>query len=312
MTAPRHFLDLWRLQPEALRWIVDEAHRRKATRAGQPKGAPDADAPAADRTVAMVFELPSTRTRYSFDAACRQLGAAAVSAHTQDMQLGRGEAVEDTARAMSRMVDAVLVRASRHEDLERFAQAASVPVINGLTDRSHPCHVAADILTMEEARGPIAGRTVAWVGDGNNVCATYIQAAARLGFKLNIACPPVYHPDLLELARAAQAGAEVQMTDDPRMAVTGADAVVTDTWVSSYHADGAARIDAFEPYQVDEALMARAKEDAIFLHCLPVHRGEEVVDEVVDGPHSRVWDAAENRIHAQKAILLWCLGHGPG
>jgi ornithine carbamoyltransferase len=311
MTPPRHLLDLWRCSPQALRWIIDEAHRRKAARAGWPKGRVDDDAPAAGRTVAMVFELPSTRTRFSFDAACRQLGAEAVSAHTQDMQLGRGEAIEDTARAMSRMVDAVLVRASRHEDLERFAQAASVPVINGLTDKSHPCHVLADIQTLEESKGPIAGRTVAWVGDGNNVCATYIQAAVKLGFRLNIACPTVYHPDLLELARASQVGAEVQMSEDPRAAVSGADAVVTDTWVSSYHADGADRMDAFEPYQVDEALMARAREDAIFLHCLPVHRGEEVVDEVVDGPQSRVWDAAENRIHAQKAVLLWCLGQGP-
>jgi ornithine carbamoyltransferase len=304
----RHFLDLWRLEPSTLRAILDDARRRKEARRGRPRGRPDADAPAAGRTVAMIFELNSTRTRFSFDAAIRQLGGSTIIAHAMELQLGRGEAIEDTARAVSRMVDAVMIRAQRHEELERFAQASEVPVINGLTDRCHPCQVMADLLTVEETKGPVAEQTIAWVGDGNNVCSTYIQAAARLGFRLNIACPAIYHPDLVDLAKASQAGAKVELTDDPRKAVAGADCVVTDTWVSMGDVDLTERLDAFEPYQVDEVLMAEASPSAIFLHCLPAHRGEEVVDEVIDGPQSRVWDAAENRIHAQKAILAWCLG----
>jgi ornithine carbamoyltransferase len=308
MSQPRHFIDLWRLEPETLRGILDDARRRKQARQGWPTGKVDADAPAAGRTVGMIFELNSTRTRFSFDAAIRQLGGHSIIANASEMQLGRGEALEDTARAVSRMVDAVMIRAHRHEDVERFAQTSSVPVINGLTDKSHPCQVMADLLTVEEQKGPLPERTIAWVGDGNNVCSTYIQAAARLGFRLNIACPPIYHPDLVDLARASQAGARVEMVHDPRMAVRGADCVVTDTWVSMGHVDLTERLDAFEAYQVDERLMSQAAQDAIFLHCLPAHRGEEVTDEVIDGRQSRVWDAAENRIHAQKAILAWCFG----
>ncbi len=306
--SPRHFLDLWRLEPPTLRAILDDAHARKAARRGWPAGQADADAPGAGRTVAMIFELNSTRTRFSFDAAIRQLGGHSIIANAQEMQIGRGEALEDTARAVSRMVDAVMIRAHRHEELERFAQASSIPVINGLTDKSHPCQVMADMLTFEETKGPVAGRTIAWVGDGNNVCSTYIQAAAAFGFRLNIACPAIYHPDLVDLARASQAGAQIVMGDDPDAAVRGADCVVTDTWFSMGDVDLTERMDAFEPYQVDEPLMAQAAEDAIFLHCLPAHRSEEVVDEVIDGPQSRVWDAAENRIHAQKSILAWCFG----
>ena len=303
----RHFLDLWRLAPQDLRAILDDARDRKAARAGWPKGRADADAPARDRVLAMVFEKNSTRPRFSFDAAMRQLGGSAIIANAADMQLGRGEPVEDTARVLSRMVDAVMIRANRHEDVERFAQAATVPVINGLTDRSHPCQILADLMTIEERLGPVAGKTVAWVGDGNNVCASFIHAAPKLGFELRIACPAAYHPDLHDLARG---GDRVAMTSDPRAAVEGADAVITDTWVSMGDSDHEARLAAFEAYQVDDTLMALAADHALFLHCLPAHRGEEVTDAVLDGPRSAVWDEAENRIHAQKAVIAWCLAGG--
>lgn len=308
MTQPRHLIDLWRLSAHELRAIIDDAARRKAARTGWPQGRVDPDAPARDRVLAMIFEKSSTRTRFSFDAAMRQLGGDVIIAGAVDMQLGRGEPVEDTARVLSRMVDAVMIRANHHDDVERFAAAATVPVINGLTDKSHPCQILADILTLEAHRGPIAGKTLAWVGDGNNVCASFIHAAPKLGFTLNIACPAQYHPDLYDLARAAKEGGRVEMTEDVRAAVEGADAVITDTWVSMGDLDHDARINAFEAYQVDEALMALAAPDAVFLHCLPAHRGEEVVDAVIDGPRSLVWDEAENRIHAQKAVLAWCFG----
>ena len=306
MSAPRHFLDLWKLSGDELRAILEDAKARKKARAGWPKGRVDGDEPLRDRVLAMVFEKNSTRTRFSFDAAIRQLGGQAIIVSASDMQLGRGETIEDTARVLSRMVDAVMIRANRHEDVERFAQAASVPVINGLTDKSHPCQILADLMTFEERRGDVAGRTLAWVGDGNNVCASFIHAAPKLGYRLRIACPPQYHPDLYDLARAQQAGGDVELLDDPRAAVEGADAVVTDTWVSMGDVDHEARVDAFESFAVDAALMQRAAPDALFLHCLPAHRGEEVTDEVLDGPQSAVWDEAENRIHAQKAVLNWC------
>lgn len=304
---PRHFIDIWKLSPDELRRILDDAKARKKARRGWPKGQVDGDAPARDRVLAMVFEKNSTRTRFSFDAAIRQLGGSGIIANADDMQLGRGETIEDTARVLSRMVDAVMIRANRHEDVERFAQAATIPVINGLTDKSHPCQILADLQTIEEHRGDIAGKTLAWVGDGNNVCASFIHAAPKFDFKLRVACPPQYHPDLYDLARAQQEGGDVVVVEDAREAVEGADAVITDTWVSMGDVDHEARIDAFEAYAVDEALMARAREDALFLHCLPAHRGEEVADEVLDGPQSVVWDEAENRIHAQKAVLNWCL-----
>jgi ornithine carbamoyltransferase len=304
----RHFLDIWRLDAASLRGILDDAHARKAARRGWGQAVVDSDAPAAGRTLAMIFEKNSTRTRFSFDAAIRQLGGASIIANAADMQLGRGEPIEDTARVLSRMVDAVMIRANRHEDVERFAQAASVPVINALTDRSHPCQILADLQTLEEHRGPVAGKTIAWVGDGNNVCASFIHAASRFGFRLTIGCPPQYHPDLVDLARAADQGADIEMTADPRAAVEGADCVITDTWVSMGDTDHDARLRAFEPFQVDEALMALAAKNALFLHCLPAHRGEEVTDRVIDGPQSKVFDEAENRIHAQKAVLAWCLG----
>ena len=308
MSEPRHFLDIWRHDPATLRGMIDDARRRKEARHGRGQAEVDADAPVRGRTLAMIFQKNSTRTRFSFDAAMRQLGGHSIIASGSDMQLGRGETIEDTAKVLSRMVDAVMIRAVQHEDVERFAQASSVPVINGLTDRSHPCQIMADILTFEEHRGPIEGRTVAWVGDGNNVCASFIHAAAAFGFRLNIACPTILHPDLVDLARADKTGASIEMTEDPRAAVSGADCVATDTWVSMGDPDSEAKIDALEPFQVDAALMRLAHPDAVFLHCLPAHRGEEVTDEVIDGPQSVVWDEAENRIHAQKAVLAWCLG----
>jgi len=299
----RHFLDIHRLDAADLRAILDDAHARKAARRGKPQGWVDADAPAKDRVLAMIFEKNSTRTRFSFDAAIRQLGGASIIANAGDMQLGRGEPVEDTARVLSRMVDAVMIRANSHEDVERFARVSTVPVINGLTDRSHPCQILADIMTIEEQRGPIEGKTIAWIGDGNNVCHSFIHAAPKLGFHLNVACPAEYHPDLRDLARGGHA---VTLTSDPKDAVRGADVVVTDTWVSMGDGDYEARLHAFESYTVDEALMDLAGPDAVFLHCLPAHRGEEVTDAVIDGPRSLVWDEAENRIHAQKAVLAWC------
>jgi ornithine carbamoyltransferase len=268
----------------------------------------DPDAPGAERTLAMVFEKNSTRTRFSFDAAMRQIGGNVIISTSADMQLGRGEPIDDTAKVLSRMVDAIMLRANRHQDVERLAYAATVPVLNGLSDKGHPCQIIADLLTYEEHRGGVAGRTFAWVGDGNNVCASFIHAAPKLGFKLRIACPAIYHPDLVDLARAAEQKGDIEMTDDPREAVDRADCVITDTWVSMGDVDHDERLAAFEPYQVDAALMTLAAPDAVFLHCLPAHRGEEVTDAVIDGPQSVVWDEAENRIHAQKSILAWCFG----
>ena len=304
----RHFLDIHRLDAADLRAILDDAHARKQARKGWPQGRADADAPGRDRVLAMIFEKNSTRTRFSFDAAIRQLGGSAIIATASDMQLGRGEPVEDTAKVLSRMVDAVMIRANNHEDVERFARVSSVPVVNGLTDRSHPCQILADLLTIEEHMGPVTGKTIAWVGDGNNVCSSFIHAAPKLGFKLNIASPALYHPDLMDLARAADLQGQVFTTDDPREAVRGADCVITDTWVSMGDVDHDERMEALEPYQVDGDLMSLAAKDGVFLHCLPAHRGEEVTDDVIDGPQSLIWDEAENRIHAQKSILAWCFG----
>jgi ornithine carbamoyltransferase len=300
----RHFLDLYRLSSEDLRSILDDARDRKAARRGWPKGKVDADAPARDHVLAMIFEKNSTRTRYSFDAAIRQLGGGAIIANASDMQLGRGETIEDTARVLSRMVDLVMIRANSHEDVVRFAQASTAPVINGLTDKSHPCQIIADLMTIEERLGAIEGKTLAWVGDGNNVCASLIHAAPLLGYQFRIACPAEYHPDLFDLQRG---GNNVWLGTDPEEAVQGADVVITDTWVSMGDQDHEERLHAFEPYGVDDALMDRAKDSAIFLHCLPAHRGEEVTDAVLDGPRSAAWDEAENRIHAQKAVINWCL-----
>lgn len=309
MTQPvRHFLDLWRHDGATLRAILDDAHARKAARKGWTQGRVDPDAPAKDRTLAMIFEKNSTRTRFSFDAAMRQLGGDVIISTASDMQLGRGETIEDTARVLSRMVDAIMLRANHHEDVERLALGSTVPVINGLSDKGHPCQIIADIMTFEEHRGPIAGKKLAWVGDGNNVCASFIHAAPKLGFQFNIAAPALYFPDLMDLARAAGEQGRVHTTHDPREAVEGADCVIADTWVSMGDVDYDQRMAALEPYQVNSDLMSLAKGDGVFLHCLPAHRGEEVTDEVIDGPQSLIWDEAENRIHAQKSILAWCFG----
>ncbi|MCK8785699.1 ornithine carbamoyltransferase [Roseomonas sp. NAR14] len=268
------------------------------------------DRPLAGRSVALIFEKPSTRTRVSFEVGIHQLGGHAVVLSGRDMQLGRGETVADTARVLSRYVDAIMLRTDSDAKLRELAEHATVPVINGLTDASHPCQIMADVLTFEEHRGPIAGQTVAWCGDGNNVARSLIQAAARLGFALRLATPEALRPPqaLLDWARAE--GAEVTLTDDPAAAVAGARCVVTDTWVSMSDDPNSQRHNLLMPYRVDSALMAKAAPDAIFMHCLPAHRGEEVTAEVIDGPRSVVFDEAENRLHAQKGVLLWALGAG--
>jgi ornithine carbamoyltransferase len=304
VSQPRHFLDIWNLDGASLRAILKDAHARKAARKGWGQARPDADAPLTGRTLAMIFQKNSTRTWFSFDAAIRQLGGASIISTSADMQLGRGETIEDTARVLSRMVYAVMIRADRHEDVERLAAASTVPVINGLTDQSHPCQIMADLMTFEEHRGPLEGKTIAFVGDGNNVCASFIHASARFGFRLVVACPERFQPTAKVLAR----GGEVVVTKDLEAAVSGAHCVVSDAWVSMGDADHEARVAAFAPYQVSETLMELARPDAVFLHCLPAHRGEEVTAGVIDGPRSLVWDEAENRIHAQKSILAWCFG----
>ncbi|GIK47621.1 MAG: ornithine carbamoyltransferase [Alphaproteobacteria bacterium] len=306
--TPRHFLDISALSREELRAIIDEAHARKAARIDWPKARVDEDAPLDGYALAMIFQKNSTRTRVSFEIGMRQLGGVSIVLDAASTQLGRGETVEDTARVLSRMVDAVMIRANSHQDVLDFAAASDAPVINGLTDLSHPCQIVADIQTIEERAGDIAGKTVAWLGDGNNVCTSFIHAAEKLDFKLRIATPAKYAARAQEVAAARAAGADIEVGADARAAIEGADVVVTDTWVSMGDTDKEERMAAFPPYAVNDEMMARAAKDALFLHCLPAHRGEEVADSVMDGPKSAVWDEAENRIHAQKAVLMWCLG----
>jgi ornithine carbamoyltransferase len=305
--APRHFLDLDSIDAATLRRIVDMGHAMK--RAG--KRVPDELKPSgiADAVLMLIFEKPSTRTRVSFDVAMRQLGGQTLALNHTDMQVGRGEPVSDTAKVLSRYVDAIMIRANKHETLGELAAHATVPVINGLTDRTHPCQIVADIMTVEERLGSIAGHRIAWSGDGNNVAASWIQAAARLNFKLKLACPPQLNPERAILDWARAEGADIELTDDAADAVAGADCVVTDTWVSmGQQDDERRRKQLLAPYAVDADLMRKASPGAIFLHCLPAYRGSEVAAEVIDGPQSAVWDEAENRLHAQKAILAWCLG----
>ena len=305
--APRHFLDLDRIDARTLRRIVDMGRAMKA--AG--RRVPDELKPAgiADAVLMLIFEKPSTRTRVSFDVAMRQLGGQTMALNHTDLQIGRGEPISDTAKVLSRYVDAIMIRANRHETLGELAEHATVPVINGLTDRTHPCQIVADIMTVEERLGPIAGRKVAWSGDGNNVAASLIHAAVRLGFRLALACPPQLNPEPAILDWARREGGDIELTDDAAAAVAGADCVVTDTWVSmGQDNEERRRKQLLAPYAVDAALMRKAAPHAIFLHCLPAYRGNEVAAEVIDGPQSAVWDEAENRLHAQKAILAWCLG----
>ncbi|MBY0563341.1 MAG: ornithine carbamoyltransferase [Hyphomonadaceae bacterium] len=306
--TPRHFLDIADLSREELRAILDEAHARKAARLDWPKAKRDEDAPLEGYALAMIFQKNSTRTRVSFEVAMTQLGGHTISLSAADTQLGRGETVQDTARVLARMVDCVMIRANAHDDVLSYATASAIPVINGLTDLSHPCQILADVMTIEEWSGDIAGKSVAWLGDGNNVCMSFVHAAEKLGFTLRIATPAAYAPRTQEIAAARAAGADVSISVDPHTAIANADVVVTDTWVSMGDTDKDARLAAFPPYAINEAMMARAAKDAMFLHCLPAHRGEEVTDAVIDGARSAVWDEAENRIHAQKAVLMWCLG----
>ncbi|MFC3230476.1 ornithine carbamoyltransferase [Marinibaculum pumilum] len=304
--GPRHFLDLAMTEAAILRALVDDALTDKKLRAGRPRGRIDEDAPLYGQVLALLFEKPSTRTRVSFDIAMRQLGGETLVLQGTELQLKRGESWADTARVLSRYVDVVMMRTAAPENLEVFAAHAGVPVINGLTNDSHPCQIIADLMTFEEARGPIRGRTIAWCGDGNNVSHSWIHAAAKFGFVLRMACPSDLRPSRRWLDWADDQGADVLLTDDPRAAVEGADCVVTDCWVSMGDTAGE-RHRLLQPFQVNEALMAHAAKDALFMHCLPAHRGEEVTDAVIDGPQSVVFDEAENRVHAQKAILKWCL-----
>jgi ornithine carbamoyltransferase len=305
----RHFLDLATAGRGGLRAILDEAHRRKAARAGKPKGMADDDAPLAGHVLAAIFEKPSTRTRVSFDVAMRQLGGSAMTLSPNDMQLGRGETIADTARVLSRYVDAIMLRCASHNTIEELARFASVPVINGLTDLSHPCQILADIMTVEERLGrPVTDTCWAWLGDGNNVLHSIIEAGSLLGFEVRAATPQQYEPDAGIVACAQARGGHLDVGRSAAVAVAGADVVVTDTWVSMGQKGGTDKMKAMAPYQVTTDLMSGAADDAVFLHCLPAHRGEEVTDAVIDGPRSAVWDEAENRIHAQKAVLLWCLG----
>lgn len=304
-----HFLDIHLTDSTDLRRIIGSAADMKSARLGKPKGALDADQPLIDRMVALIFEKPSTRTRVSFDVGVRQMGGQTMVLSGSDMQLGHGETIADTARVLSRYVDLIMIRTFDEAVLTEMAEFATVPVINGLTDRTHPCQIMADLLTFEEHRGPIKGKKVVWSGDGNNVCASFLHAAGQFGFDLTFTGPPTLDPEqeFVDLARSK--GSKVVIERDPAKAVQNADLVVTDTWVSMHDAQSARerRHNQLRPYRVDAELMAQAKPDALFMHCLPAHRDDEVTSDVMDGPQSVIFDEAENRLHAQKAILRWCL-----
>ena len=304
----RHFLSLTDAGGDALAAILGDAMDRKVARSGLPKGQHDADAPLAGRVLAMVFEKNSTRTRVSFDIAIRQLGGGSVVLDAGTTQLGRGETIADTARVLSRMADAIMLRTDDHAKLEELAHYASVPVINGLTDLSHPCQIVADLQTLLEHGKALPGLEVAWLGDGNNVLNSFVEAAGLMKFNVRIGVPEGYDSEQSFIAAARAGGARIDIHRDAAEAARGADVVVTDTWISMGQAHAEAKLAAMTPYQVNSALMALAKPDAVLLHCLPAHRGEEVTDAVIDGSQSVVWDEAENRIHAQKAILRWAFG----
>lgn len=304
----RHFLNLTDAGADGLAAILNDALDRKAARRGLPKGALDPDAPLTGHALALVFEKNSTRTRVSFDMAIRQLGGAPVILDAATTQLGRGETVADTARVLSGFCDAIMVRTDDHAKIVEMAHHASVPIINGLTDASHPCQIMADLLTVIEAGKALPGLKWAWLGDGNNVLHSIIEAAGLFKFAVAIACPEGYDPDPRWVEEATRLGATVTIERDPVRAVDGADIIVTDTWISMGQSHAEEKLAAMMPYQVTEALMASARPDAVFLHCLPAHRGEEVVEAVIDGPQSLIWPEAENRLHAQKSILRWCFG----
>jgi ornithine carbamoyltransferase len=306
MSEVRHFLDLTDIPKSTLKGMIENSRAMKAAlRKGEQKK------PLAGKTLAMIFDKPSTRTRVSFDVGMRQLGGESIMLTAHEMQLGRGETLADTARVLSRFVDAIVIRILDHKAVEELAKYATIPVINALTHRSHPCQVLADVMTFEEKKGPIRGRTVAWTGDANNVLASWMHAAERFEFTLRVATPAELRPKKWLMDWVKSSGAAIEIDTDPEAAVRGADCVVTDTWVSMGDRDGKHRHNILKPYQVNAALMARARPDAIFMHCLPAHRGDEVSEEVIDGPQSVVFDEAENRLHAQKGLLAWCLHAQP-
>jgi ornithine carbamoyltransferase len=304
----RHFLNLADAGGDAIAAMIADALDRKAARLEWPKGKADADAPLAGHILAMIFEKSSTRTRVSFDVGMRQLGGSPIVMDSGSMQLGRGETVADTAKVLSRMCDAIMIRTDDHAKIEEMAANASVPVINGLTDLSHPCQIVADLLTLVEHGKTLPGLEIAWLGDGNNVLNSIVEAAGLMKFNVRIGCPQGYDPDPAFIEQAKVAGSNVAIFRDENEAVRGADVVVTDTWVSMGQEHVHNKLAAMMPYQVNDVLMEQAKDDALFLHCLPAHRGEEVMPSVIDGPQSVVWDEAENRIHAQKSILRWVFG----
>ena len=296
----RHFLDLSAVSAGDLRTMLDAARSAKS--------AINADRPLAGKMLAMIFEKPSTRTRVSFDVGMRQLGGETLFLSGTEMQLGRAETIADTARVLSRYVDMIMIRTLDHDRMLELAEYATVPVINALTDDTHPCQIMADILTFEEHRGPIKGKTLAWTGDGNNVLHSLIEGAAQFGYRMQIATPEGSEPAEKFVAWARNQGADIDISADPDRAIKGADCVITDTWISMNQEHKARGHNVFVPYQVNETLMAKANPDALFMHCLPAHRGEEVTDGVMDGPQSVVFDEAENRLHAQKAVMRWCMG----
>ncbi|MFC7049284.1 ornithine carbamoyltransferase [Emcibacter nanhaiensis] len=309
LDAPqKHFLDLASLSKAEAREIIEKAKTLKEVARGHGKGFVHPDRPLDDKSLAMIFEKPSTRTRVSFEMAIHQLGGSAVVLQGGDTQLGRGETVSDTAQVLSGFVDAIMLRANTHEALLEMAEYARVPVINALTNFSHPCQVMADILTFEEALGNIKGKKIAWSGDGNNVAVSWIQAAVLFDCELALACPAEFTPPSQVMDWAKANGGRVTLTQDPAEATAGAHCVITDTWVSMGDGDAERRLQVLAPYQVNKQLMRLADEDAVFMHCLPAHRGEEVTDEVIDGPQSVIWEEAENRLHIQKSILMWCFG----
>lgn len=305
-----HFLDIHKTDPKVLRAMLDQAQQMKNTRAGLPKGTPDAEQPLAGQMIALIFEKPSTRTRISFDVGVRQMGGQTMVLSGADMQLGHGETIADTARVLSRYVDLIMIRTFDESVLLEMAQYSNVPVINGLTDRTHPCQVMADVMTYEEHRGPIKGKKVVWCGDGNNVCASFLHAAGQFGFDLTFTGPEQLNPEAEFVGLARKAGVRVNIERDAEIAVQGADLVVADTWVSMHDSQSAKerRHNLLRSYQVNDALMAYAKDEALFMHCLPAHREEEATSSVMDGPASVIFDEAENRLHAQKAIMRHCLG----
>ncbi|WP_010138547.1 ornithine carbamoyltransferase [Oceanicola sp. S124] len=306
----KHFLDIHTTDPDDLRSMLDQARAMKVAREGQPKGMPDEIQPLAGRMVALIFEKPSTRTRVSFDVGVRQMGGQTMVLSGGEMQLGHGESIADTARVLSRYVDMIMIRTNEESILHELAEHASVPVINGLTNESHPCQIMADVMTYEEHRGPIRGKKVVWVGDGNNVCASMLHAAGQLGFDVTFSGPMQLDPDPKAIGFARDQGSNVVIERDPFRAVEGADIIVADTWVSMHDAQSTRerRHNMLRPYQVNTPLMQAAGDQAVFMHCLPAHRGEEVTSEVMDGPQSVIFDEAENRLHAQKAVMRWCLG----